>query len=73
MTGAARNPTPQGSHTGPARKGAQKALQRRLRHTLGRVEWRDAIAGALLGEVIDALGGSVALDDLLQLLAQLLA
>jgi len=45
------------SHTGPARKKAQKALQRRLRHIVDQVDLVDVIAGALLGQLLDALWG----------------
>jgi len=68
----ARQPTPQGEDTGPPRKRAHRALQRRLRHAMGYVDWRDAIAGALLGQALDALGGSAAGDALEALLAALL-
>jgi hypothetical protein len=72
MTPKQRRPTPQGTKTGPARQKAHEALQRRLRLTLAQVEWRDAIAGALLGQFIDALGGSDAANMLLELVAALL-
>lgn len=58
MTHKRRRPTPQGDDTGPASEMAQRPLQRRLRPILGYVDWRDAFAGALLGELLDALGGS---------------
>lgn len=64
----ARNTTPQGKDTRPARKKAYRPLQRRLRQALGYVDWRDAVAGALLGQAIQAMGGSDTLSYLHELL-----
>lgn len=64
-----RKPTPTGKDTGPARERAHKALQRRLRQAVREVEWRDAVAGALLGRLLDALGGDLAGQLILELLA----
>jgi hypothetical protein len=67
-----RKPTPEGKDTGPARQTAQKALHRRLRQTAAGVEWRDAIAGAVLGQLLDALGGDELSNRVLELLVELL-
>lgn len=71
MPQEARKPTPKGNQPGPARQEAHRVLQRRLRQTVRGIEWRDAIAGALLGQLLDALGGrdaSKALEDMLAFL-----
>jgi len=67
-----RQPTPAGQHTDHAGKTAPVVLQRRLRQTVSEVEWRDAIAGALLGQLLDALGGSGLTPDIIQRILALL-
>ena len=67
-----RRPTPTGDHTGSVPDSTQGRLPRRLRRTVEQVEWRDAIAGAILGQLLDALGGDEVGAKLLALLASLL-
>ena len=64
-----RRPTPQGNHTGTARKKALSALQRRLRQVLLKVDWRTAVVSVSLCTLEDALGGSDAAIDWLQTIA----
>lgn len=63
------------NHPRTPRKRAPGALQRRLRHIGGSIEWVDVIAGALLGQLLDAVGGEGGQDhfhDLLHTLLELL-
>lgn len=39
------------------RNEASGALQRRLRQGAARLDWLDVVAGAILGQLLDAVGG----------------
>ena len=44
-------------NTSAGRNGPYRALQRRLRQTIGEIEWLDVTTSVVLGAVLDALWG----------------